>query len=530
MRSVLLGIVALAAVGCGGGSSIISNTPTSIKFDIAWPDISRTFNAPKSADRAFFYLFKDGATAAFGKLVRGSNKAAFIQHGTTDYTVSPGLYNVEVDFQYGDFNGVIAFARLTALVNSDGTLSFANGQPLGAVTYGLAIDRLNVVLPSAVFDGRAGVTSISGSAPGSPNVAVDPASVTMMKTGGTGAFTIDAKGVATVTSPGSATVQFASEGITSAPVTAQCYGLKTSALNSVAIAHNPTNGRILATTANPSNSVVEIDPATLAVTRSITTSQPVAGIYPSHDGQTAYVAFQLSPKVMRIDLTTFSLTAIYDLSPSVSTLFGTQLVQSVAVSPTNPGTFAAVFGDGSNAGGTIIVFDGDVARPSQIQNQPADSVDWIDDQDLIATTTRSFPSSTLRMSVDPTGVTLSQSMTLSLGKLTSNKGLIYGTNGMIADPTSLTGYGYFGATPGSFATGDYDFANRRALFLSQNPGSGLTLTQFDSVTRVQLGSIDLTALGFNMLGASPKAILSGPNGRVFATSGDTLYAIDGIGS
>jgi len=257
-------------------------------------------------------------------------------------------------------------------------------------------------------------------------------------------------------------------------------------VENVAVVHDATRGvlyaSVPATDAARANTVVKIDPASGSIVASLAVSGDPGPMDISDDDRFLYVALRGQPKVVRIDLATFTQDIAFDPGTAfgITTGFADQLVAL----PGSPRTVAVFV---RNAG--AVLFDDGVARinasaarglgrgPSLVRGPDGSHVYGYDlgtGFDLIAN--RVTPDG-FQVDSIVTGLVAGSGVSLVYGG-----GLLYASSGVIVDPVALVRAGVFLSVPPFWAAVAPDAPNDRIHFLSSQ---GIIST-YDATSRAAL--------------------------------------------
>lgn len=242
----------------------------------------------------------------------------------------------------------------------------------------------------------------------------------------------------------------------------------------------------------------------------------------SDDGQFIYVILNGAASVRRFDVA--SQTAGPQFALGNESFSGPLFARDIAVQPNNPNTLAVLRSTSNGAGGAVAIYDGVTQRVNSLGSFDfAITFNTSDSSRLYG-----MSSGTLRrMTVDPSGVTLAGSSSLSSsgasGAIRFDNGRLYASNGPVLDPETGTLFGTFtGANINSTTPFTTDSTLNRVFFLT-SPGTSQTMTLrvFDQQTFVSIGSLDIP----NVVGEPKRIVRWGSNGLAICTTAGQLYLI-----
>ncbi len=261
------------------------------------------------------------------------------------------------------------------------------------------------------------------------------------------------------------------------------------------------------------NCIVEIDPLTGNVTRSVYVGSEPKKLALSSDGRTLWVGLDGASAVRKVDLTTTTMTAglqfsVGQPSNNYSAVYG---AYDVAVMPGSPDTIAV-----SSVNG-ITIYDSGVARSKVATSYGNAFIAFDSTGGKLYTMGGSYSYAIL--TIDATGVSASAPINISgyTNGLRYDNGRVYLSNGttLNADTGALIATFYLSGS--QVATGPVtpDSANGKVFILTSNYGSNAQVMAFNSNTFVSAGSIGVS--GLDIYGAS--ALLRwGQNGIAFRTN------------
>jgi len=307
---------------------------------------------------------------------------------------------------------------------------------------------------------------------------------------------------------------------------------------------------------NPSNpnAVTALDPATAQFGVSVSAGPGANRLAASSDGSWLYAGIDANGTVQR-----FSLPALAnDIAISLGSGSSGQPYYALAleISPLSPNTIAVSQAIALNQASTVAIYDGSTARPSTVSSlggfpEPIGSLTWnASGSDVYAAFNQIYADNVYDLSVDSTGVQLSQtdqlnssSQTIPLGRIhySALTGYLYGDNGAVIDPASgkvVNQFAMNASSPG--IAGDFtplltlDDTLSMGWVLARPLGgqSGQYIIEaFDLKTNALLGSIMVS----NVTDTPVKLIRWGTNGLAFLTNGlhgpqqgDGVYLLSGI--
>ena len=287
-----------------------------------------------------------------------------------------------------------------------------------------------------------------------------------------------------------------------------------------AIAYDDTRDVLLVAVAQSvpvlGNSLVEINPHTGALGRSVPVGSDPNVIAVADDGSRAYVGLLGSSTITEVNLTTFSVTRDIDLGSAG--FFGPRYAEDIEVQPGAPGVIAVSlqYDDLSPRHGGVAVYDGGVMRPTTTPvHTGANRLTWGDQPGTLygynnETTGFQF----YRLTVNAGGVTVASTGSAVSGfgvDIEFSEGRIQATNGRVVDPASLTLDGAY-TTAGMI---EADPAQDKTFFLN-----GSTLSRHNTVTQLQDWSRTVPSIG-------PTSLVDA--GNVLAAAGANAILLIGAG-
>ena len=201
---------------------------------------------------------------------------------------------------------------------------------------------------------------------------------------------------------------------------------------------NPTYG----------DKVLQIDPATASVQRSIALGVDPTYLALSNDGRYLYAAVDNNVHVAQYDLLQQTIVRTFDLG---NDLYGPFTVMDLKVAPGASNTIAVsqrASSGGPNSG--VGIFDDGVKRPkylTYVDNTWAESISFVGDASTLFGSNYSFspPFAVTVMSLDSTGVSVAQRLSPPpfSGVIFSDGRYIYSSRGTVYDPISGTVLGNY---------------------------------------------------------------------------------------
>jgi len=206
------------------------------------------------------------------------------------------------------------------------------------------------------------------------------------------------------------------------------------------------------------NRLIEIDPETGAITRSVFVGSEPNVIAISPDADVAYVGLDGAGAVRPVDLVTISAGTQFSLG--ASSFFGTYYANDIAVLPGSPGTVVValrVNGVSPSYSG-VVVFDEGVPRPVSVSaTSGVDTIGF----GLLPETLYGYNNETssfdlLRMTISDSGVSVAKSVPALItgygARILTDGDTIFGTSGATVDGTQfhligtyqISDYNYYG--------------------------------------------------------------------------------------
>jgi Ca2+-binding RTX toxin-like protein len=264
------------------------------------------------------------------------------------------------------------------------------------------------------------------------------------------------------------------------------------------------------------NRLVEVDPVTGALGRSVVVVGDPSAIAVSDDGSRAYVGFKGASQIAEVDLTDFTVAQRFPLPGGRESL----LAEDLEVQPGRPDVLVASLRNRccSPRHEGVAVFEDGVPRPATTQGHTgANRLTWGPDADTLYGYNNETTEFGLRtLTVDADGI--------HEGPVTENRisgfgvdiewfgGLVTGTSGQVVDPEA-------GALVGSYRNSGVIELEANATWFA-GTGSGQGLVKYDPVTRLPVDSMsaptgearDLVDTGVGLAAAGPtRVVLMGPS-------------------
>ena len=264
------------------------------------------------------------------------------------------------------------------------------------------------------------------------------------------------------------------------------------------------------------NHIVEMDPRTGALGRSVELPGGPSTIAVSDDGSRAYVALRNAPEVAEIDLGSFSIVRSISMGsdPTLGTLYAVDL----EVQPGNPEVIAVTRDDCCSSGqGGAAIYDHGVQRPVSLpRTSSPNRLTWGPTPETLYgyySASTGYPFFVL--TVSSTGVTATSPGRLITGNsdIEYAAGAVHATSGQVVDVTGSP------VLAGAYITGgqlEVDPATNTTAILN-----GTTLSRHDSVRLVQKSSETVPSI-------SPRQLVS-TGGPYLAAAGDASVLLLGEG-
>jgi hypothetical protein len=396
--SIIATLLVLGTYGCGGSSN---NTSSELrpKLTINWPDLTRSFDAPKVAASAQITLSVPGiATPLTWTVDRPTGTAALSQTYAGPVLSAAGPATLSVAFRpsAGGAGTDVATAQLSVIVNPDGTFSRSDGSAITSIAPNGTLTALLFDTPkdSGFNTGVSGEANIFAGAPiqlnifaqgtsagpGSTNlVALSPELIQsrLVTTVIEGNASITAAGrTITGVQEGSARVRVSLDGITGERDVRVLPPLATARTLDIAVnsmQYDASRSAFWGTfggNANSPNTIALINPATGAITSPYQVGSDPQRLAVSADGTKAYVGVNSSNSVVSVNLANGSTSSLIQLNDG-----GTAgRVSDVVVNPNNPNEAAVtVQGVNSSANWGPIIIRNDERLPQYIRGSYSDA-------------------------------------------------------------------------------------------------------------------------------------------------------------
>jgi len=306
------------------------------------------------------------------------------------------------------------------------------------------------------------------------------------------------------------------------------------------ILFDAVSGKMFAAVRGNPGSVVPIDPATRTAAAPISVGIDPVRLAVSDNGQFLYVALDGEPALQRIAIATGSVDLKFSLGsdpePSLASSFGPRYVEDMQVLPGNPHALAVSMKYklvSPRHAGVAVFYDG-VMQGAQTSRHTGSNVIEFSSS---AATLYGYNNETTefgfrRMSITAAGVSvidvwdsfhpggaLIEGFNVDIAY---GAGRIFSTSGRVIDPTVP---GIVGVLPlpnnfGNLAV--VDAGSGRAFYLALDGGPMYSLRAFDVVTRAEVGSLNVGAVGTF---APPRSLIRyGAKGLAFVAGDDIFFA------
>lgn len=440
--------VAVGLLGCGGSGSDTPTTPAKVTTSIAlqWPAVSRALNAPASAQSVTLTVSDpvSGKTEAVGDIDRDAKITQHIVYIPLLQQLVPDSYALSATFWSGPSGAgsQVATAKAFIKVTSDGTVLRSDGTAL-SVTAGSNVASVSVATTSVPFGKSADpvVTCLDAQ---SKVLAVNPGAIQL--TVATGPATVQS-GHLVGTDYGEGTLTASVDGVTSPPANYNVVlPLRPLLFTTNRLSSNPATGAIYATVPGNStqypNCLIEIDPVTGSVKRSVVVGSEPNAIGISTDGTIAYVGLDGIRQIVQVKLSDFSVGSKFPIQPIPQYLL---TAYDIEVCPNVNDTIAInagpVFG-GAGLSSPQIYKNGTLLSNLGISAFTT-NITWASSSDLYASTAALIAD---HYAVDAKGVTLAPNGVSSFSMGDNAHvfgGRLYGNSGNIFDPKKQDTVGKF---------------------------------------------------------------------------------------
>ena len=270
------------------------------------------------------------------------------------------------------------------------------------------------------------------------------------------------------------------------------------------------------------NSIVSLDPASGNVEAPVFIGSEPNRLALSDDGQTLYASLEGSASIRRFNAVTR--TPGPEFTFGQDSFHGIYVATDIAVAPGNSDLVAVArsYRGVSPPQAGVAVFDNGVQRPTTGPGHTQGS-DFLAFSSSASTLYGSgFNGALHTLSINASGVTLTNAVSFSGLKIRFDNGRVYGSSGQVMNPVAGTLLGTFAGVGGSIFTTEASAG--RAYFLSgsqQSLNYSITLRAFDVNTFLQVGT--LTIPGIN--GPVTSLVRWGSNGLAFSTQGGQLFLV-----
>jgi hypothetical protein len=540
--------------GGGGTTGVVSSSSAKGRatFVVHWPARDSSRLIPIASNSIVIQLTPAAATnTAVSTLPSFSQTVSRPTTGNTTTTVFPTV-------PPGDY-----IATASAYPNADGTgVPQATGTsvPIEIVSGDNA--PINLTMDSTVVSLEAPSITVAPGGSAQINVtALDSAGSIVLTSPSTYQFvpvnpnivTVNASGVVTAaatangdttaievteTESGKSTSVAVTVGTSGGTTTGTTVNAQTISLQTNDIILDPATGMLYAsvpsTGGSDGNSVVLINPTTLAVGAPTSVGSEPGVLAISGDGRYLYTGLAGAPNVIRVDLTggTSNLT----IALGSDSFSGPKYARDIEVQPGSPITIAVstkfLDSDPSYAG--VTMYDNAVARTNSLPDwihSDGTANDWItfnaNGSELYGFDSEVSSFDFNRIVVSSNGLALQDStddlaQSFAINKIQYSGGLVYTSVGTVINPSTLSVVGTFaiGATNDS-GTLMYVSPNASsAMFLV--PGSGsVQIITFNTATFVPTSTITVP----NVTGTPTSFTGWGTSGAAFGTSGGEVYIV-----
>jgi hypothetical protein len=511
--------------GCGGGGGgtpgLNAVVPT---IPIHWAARSRQVNGPSSALSVAVSLQSStlSTTEATLSADRVTAPAAYLANYTASQAIVPGPYVLTANFHSGagSTGAIVASAQAKVVVNAKGQLTNGSGTPID-VDATTSLQSISVMGGQTITAGQTATVVVTAFDSFGNVFPLTPGSVFLHLVSGAAYVTQHSNGDLTGVSPGPVSLNATVDGFTTPtamltvvgpPITPRSLTLSTNAL-----VQNPVSGLFYATVPSTGgangNCVVEINPVTGNITRSLFAGSEPTALAISDDGSTLYVGLNGTQTIGVIATNSLTETATIPLTQSGVT------ITDIKVQPGSTSVIAITTQDVEDTGNTgpIIIANG-VTLPNRLGTYQGQVLAWASPSLIYAYDNTDSGYSLIEGSVNSQGATLSTSI---YGRFSGTDTVIkkfgtriYGSDGNIIDAATAAHIGQF-PVPGGLII-DNDIA------VDLNAGNAV----------VAFGAVDESLLNFGVYSLStylPVTAFSIPN--VLTPPQSTLYgptAISGL--
>lgn len=449
-RIAALGVllVPLVIAGCGGGGGGSTSDETGLrpranfKLSVDWPERTRAVQGVGSADSVALEAAEgDELASVTGNRPAGTSSQTVQYVATT--ALRTGLVTVRARFYAAPGNELgrlVGRADFVARLQTDGSLTKANGQPLPPIQLVKTIESVEVAAGQSVTVGQTEQIVATALDENGAAVAIDPGAYSFQVTSGQSSLTITPDGIATGLAAGTATIVATVDGVASAPVNVTVVEPVVPIVNVVEvdtndIAYDATRNIVWGATINPSPqgaSIVPINAANGNLGTPIPLSSEPRRVVITDDGQYLYAALT-DGTIQRINAGSATLDIAYNVGGQAD---------DIAIVPGQPhALLVAVGGNGT-------VYDDAVPRPNSLAighslafGANASTVYGYQRFEFGAAFIR-------RVTVDASGLTLAQESTTAISgfgnRIHYGDNRIYGDDGTILDAGTFANLGTFG--------------------------------------------------------------------------------------
>src|SRR5215203_48759 len=306
-------------------------------------------------------------------------------------------------------------------------------------------------------------------------------------------------------------------------------GITQISLTTKDIAYDPLRNKIYASVPGNglinANTVVSINPLTAQIESSLTSGSNPGSIGLSRDSHYLYVGLDDAGSIRRLDLQ--SQTPAPDFPLGTGEFGFPNHAHEIEVLPGQPESVAVAFEDSNFNHQGVAVFDNGTQRQKKTPiGPPNDVIEFGGNAaTLFGINTLNTEFGVHKYAVDATGLSLVAALPNVLGgneaDIQFDNGLLYGSNGKVLDPQTMSLAGAF-QLPGFGYALATDSANNRVYFISE----ALTdfapkLWAYDMTTSLPVGNVSLPQLS----GWPHELIRCGASGLALRTDNNQLFII-----
>jgi hypothetical protein len=272
-------------------------------------------------------------------------------------------------------------------------------------------------------------------------------------------------------------------------------GITQISLTAKDILYDPDRNKIYASipsnAGTSANTVVSINPVTAQIEGSLTTGNNPGSLALSGDNHYLYVSLDDVSSIRRLDLQSQTTAPEFPL--------GTNHATEIEVLPGQPESVAIALQDAGFNHQGVAIFDNGTQRPNKTApSPPNDVIEFAGNASLFGINTENTEFGLHKFAVDANGLSPVSSASNLLGgneaDMKFQNGLLYGSNGKVVDPQTMSLAGAF-QLPGFGYAVAVDSTNNRIYFVSQGINDFVPkLVAYDLTTFLPVSSLSIAGL------------------------------------